>query len=393
MSSKEKKASSVITEAVVVELVAKIYEAAVDPARWPDFLQAFGRAVRAPSALIYSHNVETHEAVTEAHSSTPNAAVGFDPSFMKSLGDHYNTVNVWARNESLLKPGQTVTGSMLFPAQHLPDTEWYNDWLRPQGLFHALGGLIVQDGPWAVKFSGLRSRGKGDYQGTELSLYQVLLPHLMRAARVQRRFAFLHGLSTSSLGLLDALPHALFLLDTRGRILHMNSMAEVELRRGDPLRRTPSGELGCARDLRMQSSLRSAIRSSLDPVWATREGVPPIAQLVRRSGQALSVQAVPLPSLGRPAAISPIGSHPAACALIVQPAEVIRIPFGKRYRLTPAETKVATLVGRGKTIRQIARELSVSPNTVKTQLRGVYAKTGTHRQAELIRLVLREESL
>jgi DNA-binding CsgD family transcriptional regulator len=39
-------------------------------------------------------------------------------------------------------------------------------------------------------------------------------------------------------------------------------------------------------------------------------------------------------------------------------------------------------------LNPIAEELSVSVTTVKTHLRHVFEKTGTHRQAELVRLVL-----
>jgi DNA-binding CsgD family transcriptional regulator len=36
---------------------------------------------------------------------------------------------------------------------------------------------------------------------------------------------------------------------------------------------------------------------------------------------------------------------------------------------------------------EVAAGLGLSPNTIKTHLRRVFKKTGTHRQAELARLV------
>lgn len=169
-------------------------------------MRAFARAVQARGTIIYSHNVETFEASTASDSTSANAAVDFDPEFLESLTAYYNSVNVWAHNEAVLKPVRLVTGSMLYPVQELVKTEFYSDWLRPQDLCHAIGGIIVQDGPWAVKFSSLRSQRAGNYCGDELRMYQELLPHLARAARVQRRFAFLQDLSSSSLGLLEVAP-------------------------------------------------------------------------------------------------------------------------------------------------------------------------------------------
>ena len=223
-----------LTDAVALDLVNQIYDAAIDPNRWPEFLSSFARAVAGRGTLIYTHNVETAEASTAADAGSLNAVVDFAPEFIDSLTAHYNQINVWAQNESVLRPGQPVTGSMLYPVEDLPKTEFYNDWLRPQDYFHAIGGIIVQDGPWATKFSSLRSSRAGDYSSDELRLYQHLLPHLARAAHIQRRFAFLQSLSTSSLAVLDTVPAAVMLLDAAGRVLHANGSADAELRRADP---------------------------------------------------------------------------------------------------------------------------------------------------------------
>ena len=181
-----------ITDSVMLQLVGQIYDAASDPTRWPEFLSGFARAVGGHGTLIYSHNVQTLETSTaSADSTSPNAAANMDPQFLKSLGEYYNRVNVWAQNEAVLKPGKAVTGSMLYPVKELPKTEFYSDWLRPQEFVHALGGLIVQDGAWATKFSCGRSNRAGDYGADELRLYEALLPHLARATHIQRRFAFL----------------------------------------------------------------------------------------------------------------------------------------------------------------------------------------------------------
>lgn len=136
-----------ITDSTLLALVGQIYDAATDPARWQEFLAAFARAVGGQGTLIFAHNVETMEASTTFDSRMPTGVGNFDPAFLKSLGEHYNFVNVWAQNEDVLQPGRAVTGSMLYPERDLPKTEFGNDWLRPQDLFHALGGLVVQDGP------------------------------------------------------------------------------------------------------------------------------------------------------------------------------------------------------------------------------------------------------
>jgi DNA-binding CsgD family transcriptional regulator len=57
------------------------------------------------------------------------------------------------------------------------------------------------------------------------------------------------------------------------------------------------------------------------------------------------------------------------------------------YELTHAEARVALASSLGKTVLETAKLLGLSPNTIKTHLRRVFAKTATARQAELARVV------
>lgn len=59
-----------------------------------------------------------------------------------------------------------------------------------------------------------------------------------------------------------------------------------------------------------------------------------------------------------------------------------------RWELTPMEARVALGVGRGHALREIAHELGIGVETVRTHLKRVYAKTGARRQAELTRMVI-----
>jgi DNA-binding CsgD family transcriptional regulator len=57
------------------------------------------------------------------------------------------------------------------------------------------------------------------------------------------------------------------------------------------------------------------------------------------------------------------------------------------YGLTRAEAQVALQASRGPSVAEIAARLNISQNTVKTQLRHVYAKTEVRGQAELAILI------
>jgi DNA-binding CsgD family transcriptional regulator len=57
------------------------------------------------------------------------------------------------------------------------------------------------------------------------------------------------------------------------------------------------------------------------------------------------------------------------------------------FDLTPAEARVAGLIAEGQSVDSITDSLQVSTNTVRTQLKSVFAKTGVGRQAELATLL------
>jgi DNA-binding CsgD family transcriptional regulator len=381
-----------LTDETVHALINLIYEAACDPTRWPEFLRAFAGAVEARGTLVYTHNFETMDASTASGECFPNAVIDFDPEFLGTL-DYYNHVNVWAQNETLLEPGRPVTGSMLYPERKLPSTEFYADWLRPQDYFHAIGGIVLRDGPYAMKFSALRSRKAGDFNSEEIRLYQVLLPHLARAANIQRRFTFLQSLSNSSLAVLDTVPAAVMLLDASARALHSNAAAIAELRRADPFRLCPSGEVLVHGPSHAQTAVRTAIGAALASARCVNEQLPTVAQVSRRSGEMLFVHALPLPQSNRGGPSTMIRQRLAACALVVH-GVASRIPtvglqlLRHVYGLTPAEVKVARAIAEGETINSYAERNRLSRNTVASQLKRAFDKTGLKRQSDLVRWLL-----
>ncbi len=72
-----------------------------------------------------------------------------------------------------------------------------------------------------------------------------------------------------------------------------------------------------------------------------------------------------------------------------QSAAAFRLRPGSKagsYHLTTAETRILSLLAAGMSLSQVARELGVQTSTARTHLLRLFAKTGTHRQAELIKL-------
>jgi len=82
---------------------------------------------------------------------------------------------------------------------------------------------------------------------------------------------------------------------------------------------------------------------------------------------------------------------PAALVLIVDAERAAPLPSAdlqKLYDLAPTEAEVAVRVVRGHGLRYVADELRVTLSTARVHLQRVFEKTGTHRQAELVRMLI-----
>ncbi|HUF75910.1 MAG TPA: LuxR C-terminal-related transcriptional regulator, partial [Longimicrobiales bacterium] len=227
----------------------------------------------------------------------------------------------------------------------------------------------------------------------EIRALGALGGHVARAARLQdelwRRGATLGALLT----LVDRVTGGVVLVDREGRVVHANPEAVRLFAEGDGVLRS-EGRL-VAVDARTAPMLRGAIaRASAESSDGPATG--DLLLLPRPPGRRpLEVAITPLPvdSLSERSAFRPLLAnlgHPAA-AILISDAERIHDRFahaiGKLYELTPAEAAIATAIAQGARVSSIALERGVSEQTVRSQLKSVFEKTGTSSQGELAALL------
>ena len=76
--------------------------------------------------------------------------------------------------------------------------------------------------------------------------------------------------------------------------------------------------------------------------------------------------------------------------LIVPDAGDEDIPAPARTLLTPREREVVRLVALGAGTRQVAKDLYLSPETIRSHVRNAMSKTGSHTRAQLVAIALAE---
>ncbi|KQO71507.1 MULTISPECIES: helix-turn-helix transcriptional regulator [unclassified Methylobacterium] len=111
--------------------------------------------------------------------------------------------------------------------------------------------------------------------------------------------------------------------------------------------------------------------------------------LVERPDQRpLIMSSVPLPVDGAD------GPHSVLLLIDLDATPLLnRAALEQVFGLTRTEAKLATLMAQGATLAEAAGLQGVRVATVRTQLRSIFTKTHTHRQAELVMLVSRLSSL
>ena len=81
----------------------------------------------------------------------------------------------------------------------------------------------------------------------------------------------------------------------------------------------------------------------------------------------------------------------AALVLIVEPWKPTRVDpdhVAAALDLTPAQSRVATLLAEGESVRDIVAATGRTENSIRWHIKRIHRKLGISRQADMVRLVL-----
>jgi DNA-binding CsgD family transcriptional regulator len=352
-------------------IVAGVYDAALDPDRWIEALAEIRHVLDATSSgLIVADG--TTRAVLSA-SLAPEAKAVYSEHYCEV--DHV-LADVEGGPVGLIRSGSELVAESV-------RTEFHAGFLRPYemeaGLFVRLTGGSV---PTSFLVAAPRRSDPFD-TADRIQLVSALVPHLQQALCTQRHLRDI-AVGTDDLAMaLDVVRHGIVLITARSRVAHLNAAAGRILNRGDGLRiREGTVEAtGAGDDAELQRAIGAALS---EPPCGFRTASA--LTCTRPSGKrSYVVHVLPFEPAEREVA------RARALMVIMDPEQNPEPPallLRRLYGLTKAEAEVAVRVLRGVGLSPIAEELALSIATIKTHLQRVFDKTDTHRQAELIRLLL-----
>jgi len=188
------------------------------------------------------------------------------------------------------------------------------------------------------------------------------------------------------------LTKGVFLVDAAGRILFANKAAETLLRTEGSLYSTTAGLF--AQDPTAQQALRRLILGCAHPCG---DGLPGgTFELSRGTAQApLHIEVLPFRAEVLPFDTGWLGLEPPVAMLLIgDPEEGYHRQeerLRRRFGLTSAEADVALEIVKGNGCTAAAARLGIGNATVRTHLLRIFEKTGVHRQAELVHLLLNSQ--
>jgi DNA-binding CsgD family transcriptional regulator len=346
--------------------VEACYEAIAVPGKWTGALDDLAHSLGARACQIMPHEVADRWFGMVRSSGT---------SKQHELWERNKdwATDVYApRGERYVREGHAaVIQSQLFSDEEMRCSRYHQEIALPAGCLHwACGIFIVEGRAWCMPF----------FRGTEPFAPEVTAPIAEIAGHIARIVSISGKVSRDArdgeILTLDRMGCAAMLIDRRGRVQRMNRSAEDLL----------CGEFG-VRNGRLWTSA-SASQARLDRFVDQLEhagefsGLPAPAIIARDGAPWLLVEAMPVAS-----ASSDVFDGCHAILVVsdltrpaITDAGLLKLVFG----LTNAEARLAAAICEGNDLDTAATAFGVSGLTVRSQLKTIFAKTGSRRQAELV---------
>ena len=359
-------------------LVERLYEAALNPEGWRAMAIDLARAFDSPSCIIQLRDLAAHQTIIL--SNTDN----FSAKAVADYEAHYHATDVYVDGAMRIGTGVPLIGSQVVDDNILLHSEYYADWCKSVGNFHLAGGMMAIDDSAVAGIGIHRAYGTHDYNAADREAMGLVLPHLTRALQMYRKMNGLERQGAIGLAALEAMAVGVMVVDAAGRLLFSNTVAERLLQKDQGIT-VSHGHLRAQtadRNPMLQHTIREAVAG-----FSGRSLHNGMLVLPRRDALPLSLLICPAPGhrLG--------ADRLQATAIIfvnnpddrITPTEAA---LATQFRLTPAEARLTTALLDGEHIEDYAVRTGLSPHTVKTQLKAVFAKTGCGRQSDLMRVVL-----
>jgi DNA-binding CsgD family transcriptional regulator len=355
------------------ELIAAIYDAALEPAQWNDVVVKINQFVGSQACGLFSKDSISKFGVTHYY-------CGADPYYIQLYSETHSQFDPLA----VLPPlGQVAAIPDLVAYDEYRNGRFYQEWLKPQGCRDAANVVLEKSNPKCpVLLTALPGNRMVDAEMRRR--IGLVVPHARRALMINKAIASKQSEASGFADTLDGLSAGIFLVDANFHIVHVNTAGQSMLAADDFLC-SIRGQI-TARDAQVNQGVRDIVAASGEDANAANGAAFP---LTADDGERYVIHVLPSKSVlrgdERGAGIK------AVAALFVRKVGLDSRSCGellaRAFELTPAELRVLLAIVDVGGVPETAETLGIAETTVKTHLHRVFSKTGTNRQADLVKLV------
>ena len=357
------------------DLISVVYDAAIDPSLWQSAIERAACFVGGTGAGLFCKDVGVHHAVVP-HS------FGYQKPLPVAL---FRQIYPAVEGHFLGDLEQPIATTDLMSFGELAESELYRQWGEPQGLVDFLSAVVDRTTISAAIFGVFRHQRNGVVDDHARRQMRLIAPHIRRAVLIGRMFEFKAAEVATFVDTLDGLDAGMYLVDAAGRLIHANAAGNAILGASDILN-SVGGRL-VASDAHIDRALREvfAAAGQGDAALGTKGIAVP---LIGKDGERYIAHVLPLTSGARRRAGV---ANAAAAALFVRKA-TLAVPsasqaIGSAFKLTPTELRVLLAIVEVGGVPEVAAAFGIADTTVRTHVSRLFEKTGTARQADLVKLV------
>ena len=255
--------------------------------------------------------------------------------------------------------------------------EFYNDYLLKTQIRHCMH-FCLEIGKLRIRVTAMR-RSNNRFSLDQKHLMSRASRHVESALRMRETVNRKLSLAHSALAAFENVSFGFAVVSSTGLVHHTNAPMQRILESSPDLG-IRNGKL-IGRNLSENSALEGVIRQA-----AERRSAGGLQLGSGPNTQKVTVVVSPLPEDAY-SDLSPTRMVAIFVSAPNQRASLSDVPIRGAFGLTSAEARVATLLAGGLPTSAIAKQLNVRTSTIRAHLKAVFAKTGTHSQAELLNLL------
>jgi DNA-binding CsgD family transcriptional regulator/PAS domain-containing protein len=361
------------------EVVNWIHDAALDPELWPAAVQrASAYCNSSMGILVWLDLRQSGPAI--ATSTLPHDAVRTYSSdfFLSDPGYRFHSTH----------PADTVSLNTDWEsAESYRNSELYRNFLARVDIEDRAAVVVLRDPNHFAIFGLGRGHLEDPYNRALLHALSDLSPHFRQAIRVSDRLRRSEADKAALTSVLDRIEDGVILLDGALRVVFTNGVAE-NLVAHNALT-IHHGKLSAPlheNSIMLNDLLRRVVRTS-EGTGTDSGGTMALHDEDGVIRATLAASPMRTEHVGER-----FGLNPVRAVVFVREAREQSTSSAETlmtlFRLTPAESQVALRLAQGQSLKDIADARGLGKDTVRSQLRAVFDKTGVRRQTDLMKVLL-----